>query len=261
MRYNELIENEVMSPANYKLQQKYDDFNRKYFDNTLPKIPVSFAKLKGMGGKVEYTVVRPAGTPEPNPRMVRLGLVDKLAGGTIKPGTLKLTLSSLYMRNEQELDRILAHEMVHVYMVTQGKFSEQHGPEFLRVAKELGKKMGVEIPLKDDVSNLVADSTQIKPIAVIILKKKDLYSFAILNVNNIDASLPAIQERWTYMIKYNYADEVYVYKIASPLWTQISYKFTIQRMFSSNTGYYHLKVDGALEDLANNGKLLLELKK
>jgi len=253
------INEDLISPETYKLQQKYDEFNRKFFNNELPKIPIRFAKLKTVGGEVKYTVVRPAGWVAPNPTLVRIGKVDKYAGASVK--NMTMTISSMYMRDEESLDKILLHEMIHTYMVVIGKFNESHGSNFIKVAKDISRKVGFEIPLVDNVSNLVLNDKTTKLVGGILLKKNNGYSVALINPNNLKDSLNNINERWAYFIKNNYLEQVTVFTINSPIWTQIGVKFPIQRKPINKLDFYILNIEGAIEDLQKNGNILLIINK
>jgi hypothetical protein len=52
---------------------------------------------------------------------------------------------------------------------------------------------------------------------------------------------------------------VYVYTVASPVWTKISAQLPIQRKQPKDLQYYKLKDHSAFDDLKDNGTLLGEI--
>lgn len=238
MRLMELFESKI---PQYNLLQKYKMFNRQYFENKLPIIPLSWYPLKNEGGKVMYKINRPSRTSYDN--------------ATLVPNTLKLVMSYTYVKSEQQLDAILLHEMIHVYFVMIEKFNVDHGPEFLNMAKQIGQKAGFEIPLTDKiVSTLAVDNKEV--LVLLNAKKDNTYNFALFSPNVLSTILPIIQTRHPYFVNNGYFENVGLFKIKSPLWTQASYIVPVQRKYGSNTTYYKLPSPEHLEDLTNNATMV-----
>jgi len=255
--FKKWMESEAKDFGEYDLQKKYDHYNALLFGGELPTIPIEFAKLKSVGGVVHCSVVMDPHNM-PNPRLVRMGIQDKYHGAKIKEGTHRMQISNLFKKSEQGLDAILIHEMIHVYFNHTGQFSEQHGTKFAKMARALGDKVGFEIPLTDNIQKLgLTDETKMKSIGVHLLTKKDgSYSVALMSDKNMQASLPGLIERWTHMVKYNYAVKAQCFITSSTKWNELANIYPLQRRTPEKLGYYTIKDTEALKDLVENGQLL-----
>ena len=241
--------------GDYNLQAKYQQFNQSLFNNQLPEIPIRWATMKNVGGKVTYEISR--STPAPNPRMVRLGYAKKSDGAVLKPETLQMAISDLYRRSEIALDAIMLHEMVHVYMAITGNFGEQHGPKFQDMCRRISAKVGFEVPMKDSVDGLELASMDTKPVGVLILEKPSgAISFALFNVVAIKAGLQDIQNRWTYAANNGYAKKVGAFVVDTQTWTKLAAMVPVQRRFSAKSSFYKLNDKEAVDDLLINGEAL-----
>lgn len=242
----------------YDLQKRYDHFNALLFDNTLPKIPISYANIRA-GGVVEFTAVRKGEAPDP--RMIRMGIVDKYHNAEIKEGSLKMKISKLFKRSEQGLDAIMIHEMIHVFFAVNNAMGEQHGAKFTKMAKTLSEKVGFEIPLTDNIERYGLSDDSAKSVGVQIVYHKDGSArFAMMTDKNIVSSLPDLIARWQDMIRPemngSYGVKTDFYTVSTPKWTELSMSYPAQRRKPRDIAYYPLKDPEALEDLKANGKLL-----
>ena len=62
MKFDDLynrVSKSYISFSRYNLKSKYNTFNAKYFKNMLPKIPVVWANLKGVGGLTTCKIITP----------------------------------------------------------------------------------------------------------------------------------------------------------------------------------------------------------
>lgn len=245
------------APVDYNLEAKYRHYNQTLFSGQLPEIPISWATMKNVGGKVTYQIRREAGVPKPDPRMVRFGLAKKHDGAQLVPGSLKMQISDLYKRSEIALDAILLHEMIHVYFAHTGEYGENHGPKFQDFARRISQKVGFEVPMKDSVDGLELASMDTRPVGVVILEKPNGgISFALLNVAAVKAGLNDIQNRWTYATNNGYAKKVGAFIVDTQAWTKLAAQYPVQRKFTPKTTYYILKDREAVDDLMVNGEAL-----
>ena len=87
----------IFNPTIKYLYGRYNEFNKKYFSNALPTIPIVFSNGKRVHGCYSYQSSR---------RM------DELV-----PGTEKLSISKFFYKNEYDICNVLLHEMIHVYQL------------------------------------------------------------------------------------------------------------------------------------------------
>ena len=242
--------------AEYDLQRKYDHFNALLFNGALPTIPLSFAALKDVGGRVKYKLRRTG--PPPDPLRIRLGLAGRHDNAELIPGSMHLQLSSLFRRSEQRLDALLVHEMIHVALLAAGNLSDNHGLAFLAEATRCGRIVGFTIPLTDTVAGRDLTDPTAKPIGVLLLRKKDgTHHAALLPDKVIRASLEAIQQRWGHMLKYGYAEAATAYSVTAPGWTHLAARRRVPRKFDCNTPYYPGITPELVEELQKVGTVLL----
>ncbi len=242
----------------YDLQKRYAHFNELLFDNKLPTIPIKYANIKE-GGVVNFKVLQ---TNPPNPRLVRMGLVDRYQNGKMLDGSLNMKISNRFKKSEQGLDAILVHEMIHVYFAVNGPLGEQHGIKFQRMARELSQKVGFEIPLTDNIERYgLSDDIKVREVGVQVLFHKDgTAKFAIMGSKALVAALPDFISRWEMMtapkMNGSFGRRTEFWTVASPKWTELSYTYPIQRRQPRDIGFYPLKDMTAIDDLKKNGKLL-----
>ena len=130
------------------LKKMYDYINQKAFNNSLPqntqitistkiKKALGVAKAKALGGHL-------VGAPE-------------------------IVISDLYAMQEDLMLGVLAHEMVHVFFYVNGNFSENHGADFIKKATEVGRLLGRNVPLSNDIKSLEVARTEKMTAALVII--------------------------------------------------------------------------------------------
>ena len=192
---------------NFKLKDLYNEYNTKYFDSALPDIPVVYKRLKDVGGKALATRIT-----------VNTHMPDWY------PGKYKIeTIDGIYISNYRtykgtELETILLHEMIHIYLYTKNivntnGLSKSHGDEFLEKVKDIEKKSGLTIPLSDDRVE-IAEHIKSKNYDVVILKdeKKETYSIMVLPSGFFKSDFKALEEKMISLLKY-YTDRTAYYKM------------------------------------------------
>jgi len=119
-----LLEGEV-NIGEYDLKKYYDDFNKKYFDDELPNIPVQYVNSKKFGGWVDATRNKKTNEISVN----------------------RLVISKFFKRDEDNFIQILLHEMIHVWLLYNNILErKQHGLAFKRKSREIEEISGVKIP-------------------------------------------------------------------------------------------------------------------
>jgi hypothetical protein len=239
------------SVQGYNLDAKYAVFNQRFFKGELPTIPVTWGKMKTMGGVAKAQITQPKNAS-------RSG--GKFAGASIVPGSMAIQISDIYKRSEEGLDGILLHEMIHILCYVEGRFDENHGPYFRKVAASIGTSIGFEIPLTDDVTNLSLATAKAKPVGVILMQKQGGgYAYALVGANALGVGAQeAGGEMWGRMDK-SYVAALRGYVVASDLWTLTATRMPVQRSLKG-LKYYRLDKseisDELLRDLDGFGKLL-----
>lgn len=143
-----LTVNDLMLEAvtDINIKRMYANFNAKYFDNKLPRnLTIKWFNRKGLGGAAGAKVRRTK----------RRGFPDKVEIVEIS----FIAISKIYERNESGIEEIMIHEMIHVWLYTQGVFDttgrdKQHGLEFQLKKREVEPKFGRAIPDSEKVSDL-----------------------------------------------------------------------------------------------------------
>lgn len=122
----------LLEMSNTKLEMMYNNINRIAFDNELPPIK-----------------------PKVSSRLTRAtGLASAKVRNGVLIGSPEIKISDKYVMDDDEVEVILAHEMIHVWFFMQGDFKESHGVKFKAKAREVGQKLRKEIPLTHDAANL-----------------------------------------------------------------------------------------------------------
>jgi hypothetical protein len=229
----------LFESTGYDLQAKYDLFNRLYFNGELPRIPLGWKKMKRTGGHVAYTT-----TPIPG---VTPNRYDKNAHLKLKPDTLALYLSPEYIRDEESLDGLMMHEMIHVYEAIKGKFDENHGLTFLVMRRKLQELSGMKIPLTDKVDGLELSDKTVKPVwAAVYIDKDGGYAYALGTEKAVKGGKEEFEGavgRWG---RYN---RVIAGRIATPAWTKLAAGSKTQRSFKMTSRAHSADAKAAIADL------------
>ena len=272
MKFDTLLKNITENHINfsdYNLEKKYEDFNSTLFNNELPKIPVVWAVLKGIGGKATGKFYkRSKGYVGYNP----------FYEYEVVPNSLKITISTLLKRSEQELDGVLLHEMAHIYFIHNNMVRENHGIRFVSLINKLSDKVGFKIPLVDEIKDYTPASSTIKPIGVILITKNDgTYSFTLIKSDYLKNNLEDFSYYCMHRLIFALASikKIDIYIINSQDWHTIAITHPIQRKDSKKLkdGRTHLSiykltettikkpVSDIVNDIINKGELLNTIEK
>lgn len=122
---------------NFDLQSAYDFFNKKLYNNELPKILLGYKAMKNKAGIAGAKVLKSG-------RNVKVLSVDYI-----------YLTSSYKFSNERKLGTFL-HEMIHIYLFSKGIWNtsginKSHGKEFVEEKERLDKILNTEIPLTENI--------------------------------------------------------------------------------------------------------------
>lgn len=116
-----------------QIQQKYQQFNAKYFQNKLPHIGIRFAQLPGdTAGLTTYTAIEQGGKKTVEPKTVVVSINDMFKSPNVHYGSAG------------GVDTILLHEMTHVLMAIMGHIDEKHGQRFRSWLQKLSAVTGYD---------------------------------------------------------------------------------------------------------------------
>lgn len=136
LKLEKFNEEKFVKHSSYKLQSKFDKFNKELFDGNLPQIKLTFKSHKGKSGTCRASYLKSDRILQPE----------------------EITMEKRFERSEEGFDTILVHEMIHLHnMVEFPDYNEYirqcdkggHGIAFVKKAKELETKLGRPIPITD----------------------------------------------------------------------------------------------------------------
>lgn len=117
----------IIESANLqKIKDKYDEYNKKLFDNALPNVAIEIKKMKPVA------------------------MVDfDLKNNKTILDSIQFSISDEFdFHEEQSLNHMMAHEMIHIDLAINNKHEKEgHGKLFLSRKKEIEKICGFEIPI------------------------------------------------------------------------------------------------------------------
>jgi hypothetical protein len=168
--------------VDYDIKKKYVYYNKLLFEGNLPMVPLKFRRTKKAGGSVKieyYTSGR--------------GSRKRVDDFKI----LELYLSTFKLRTEEQMDQILVHEMIHVWMAVNGLHEgynvELHGNEFVQKKNELQHKLPFEIPMADYLESEIRNKKN-KEYGVIIGKGKLGSIVAVIKKEVLEKDIDKIKE-------------------------------------------------------------------
>ncbi len=119
-----------MKPTVEYIQTRFDEYNARFFNGSLPPIPIRLSHAKGFLGKVTYSRTRKG-----------------FFGGYENTGFVLRINVRIDLPEEQIEDTIL-HEMVHYYIaVNQWRDSSTHGRLFRREMERINREGGRHITI------------------------------------------------------------------------------------------------------------------
>lgn len=122
------------------LKELYKKCNHKFFTDELPKTGLSF--------RIDHSIHNVAGCYFSTQN-------DKI--------NTTIYFSDMYEWNEEYLEKIMLHEMVHVFLYSSNrKADSKHGKRFKEVCMNINTKFGVNVPLDGSFVSLTDEGLQQK---------------------------------------------------------------------------------------------------
>lgn len=220
-----------------QMLERYRHFNQTLFNNQLPVIPIYFKPLKGVGGQVDCKIQKTA------------------TSRAIVPDSMTMTFSNIFKKTAEQLDSVLLHEMIHVYLLAVvGDFDDNHGPAFRRKKLELEYKTGIKIPITEVETDPVLNIAT-RPVSVIVLNgESDRPAYACIAPNFLKANLENFKN---YALRLTVDTFDIFYIEDSAIWTTLSLRSPVQRRIPCT--FYKLTNPEAYPELKKLGKEILSI--
>lgn len=214
----------ILTPPTYpalsesELRNRYDRMNTRFFNGQLP--PVRWEILRTTRYVAQVGAKASVEQPNADSRMLRRNSLYSRLGIPIRGMTLAdpvIRVSSSYQRTSEQLDQDLLHEMVHLRLMLDGIAHDNHGPQFLALAREIEQKSGIKIPVSHHGELLSA--TARKPqevVAAVVHEAGRPKSAGFIRLSSWSSQEQAFRERIARMwpgARYS----VQYYKVISPL--------------------------------------------
>lgn len=214
------------------LQKEYDELNTLLFNGELKPVPLKWVKTKNSGGHVHSTKVNGIET------------INYLA------------ISNFRNRSYEKFRDILAHEMIHVYILQKNikEYGGYHGVRFQELMNEINKK-GFNVTIKDDGEGEIETKSLNKPIGVILTKNKVTNTLSISTVSTdiLEDAAKNIIERYEYSGKIRKQSyEFWVLRSNNPL---IGI-YKIARKVKTLTSYIFKGTENDFNDLISSSELI-----
>ena len=149
--------------SKFDLRKKFDEFNNRYFDGKIPSdIKLKFKKFKGATGVTRAKVSNIVG----GRRRKYIKQENAVITG------LSITMSTLIRFDEAEFDKFFLHEMIHAYLFTNGWPYDNHDIEFKDMARDVGQKAGLVIPLTHEFIGGEVISAEDKKLGCLVIHEK-----------------------------------------------------------------------------------------
>lgn len=173
MKFKEFL-NEDPEALRIDLKELYSKFNKMLFNNELPtNFPVRWNNSKNAAGLVRY------GTQ-----------IDD-EGNKVLTRIVSLSISRALDHDVHDIEATMVHEMIHVWLKTQGIIDTTggdtaHGIEFQEKRKELENIWGYEIPDTEDVTHKkVATDKKESVWGVVLADKSGKYYMTLYSFNTM----------------------------------------------------------------------------
>lgn len=122
------------------LRQKFEEFNRLCFENSLPPIELRIGSARKMLGSFRY--------PSRYPSSAKRGV-----------GECRITVSNRFDSPQKFIEDTIIHEMIHYWIWIQHIDDEpSHGPTFRRKMHEINRRFNRNIEVRTPVNAEISDS-------------------------------------------------------------------------------------------------------
>jgi hypothetical protein len=249
---------EAVSHKEYNLAAKFDHFNKLCFDRTLPKVPIRWGTLKTALGVCKASIFVPPEYREEKREIQR-------AKAILLPETVNIVMNDAFVREEEKIDAILVHEMIHAWLYFNGDLWEQHGSKFLAKLRDCEARSGLDIPLSENMKDAeFADHVDLSKKHYVLIMTRDTSPpcYAIINPTIFKRLEDAMRHDW--WNKGVRGATLTAWETASEAWNKKAQNAPLQRP-KTVTGYkggvkwFYIKDGELLRDLEANGKKLFSV--
>ena len=222
------------------LRKRYDKFNMKLFSNELPS-------SDELGWKVSK-------------KLKKATALTKAKYSGMKLISMAIEFSDRLALPDEEINKILIHEMIHVYFL-RTKDNENHGPRFKKMAVELGSKVGLVIPITHDTSDFGINPDIKSKERYFIMKEEFDGSFSVgtytLKSVDVYGGIVSVSDMIKRVINYNSSriKKMWLLKSAH----SIGERFAVKRKITKTLEFYHIKSELAA-DIINSSETIFETK-
>jgi len=178
----------IEDASTYDLHGKYASFNALYFDGKLPNIKLKWTNSSKLAGEVK---VRYFATMFKGKKVIK------------SFEHIHLGISKYYARDDSDIDGILLHEMIHVYLDTVGIHEgysgiKHHGKEFMDKLKTVERKSKITITITDTLPK--AKVAKVVDVGVVLIKRdNNNYSIAVINKTTFNKNKDSLSPtRWDF---------------------------------------------------------------
>ncbi|BAV39281.1 SprT homologues [Tenacibaculum phage pT24] len=168
----EALDGDLIDKKGYDLNGRFKYWNTKLFKSKL--------KIEG-GIKFGRTTKNATGTTT---SLVIRDKRNKKVFTSVRE--TKVVISNKMNYTQETLDKVLIHELIHVYFDEVKMYDEGHGNNFKKLASEISKHIGFEIPLKDNFSEIDTDVVKPKEVGVIVYEFPHKTNVTFMSVNAYD---------------------------------------------------------------------------
>lgn len=124
------------------VKEKFDEFNKLIFNNKLPNIPIKIGKAKTQLGSISYK--------------------KRTTINAINYYDLKPIISSCYDLQENELEDIIIHEMIHYYILhLRINDTSPHGRIFQEIMQKINSRFGRNITISKRQNKAITEDAKI----------------------------------------------------------------------------------------------------
>ncbi len=194
------LEESYINFGDYNLENKFHHYNTLLFKSEIPAVPVVWAdNLKNgshlLGGLTTCHFTK---------------FTKRYV-----PGSLKIQISTRFKQTEENLDATLIHEMIHAFLTVCGYPDEQHGIRFLTIAHAIERKLGIKIPLSDNMSDLeLSDNAPTKETLVVMRTnphtKEVAGTFYMPGIARDHSKLETVKEKWRSWVAAGYDVDIFL---------------------------------------------------
>lgn len=125
------------------VKERYVHFNEVCFEGALPEVPIVLSKAKTFLGKLEYESVR------------------GLFGRVVSTRGFRIKISTLYDLPEEELEDVIIHEMIHLYIASRRiKDTSSHGNVFREMMARINRQHGRHVTVSHPRSKALSQQVE-----------------------------------------------------------------------------------------------------